>query len=154
MILLLSLLSMLSWANATATVTKTESAPVMPETPLMFFLSDLVPTSVSNYPTNLSTVRRHYFQFRNNDGSHYFVYEEDSGFAPIREVTELKRAMENWNSSCSVDLDCKEKPFCTGRCRNMYYQLSNRAGEGKDRCKIVSFTCTRSGELSPASQGR
>ncbi len=128
-------------------------APIPALDEVSYELSELRPVSLSAYPTEISSVRRYYLQFRNNDGSHFLVYEEDSVRPPVESMHEMKNSMQAWKASCSVDVRCKGKALCTGKCSNMYYQISNMgaAGGAADKCRLVSFTCFQSGDKKEAA---
>jgi hypothetical protein len=92
-----------------------------------YHLAELRPVSVSAYPTGIPTLTRNYLHFRNRDGNHYLVFEEESEGAPRGEVAGLQRSMANPNAECDVELSCRKKAICTGKCSNMYYQISSAA---------------------------
>jgi hypothetical protein len=57
--------------------------------------------------------------------------------------------MDRSGGGCSLQVDCRSKAFCTGKCNHMYYQVSNIsiAGSDSDRCNLVSFTCMKGREV-------
>jgi hypothetical protein len=118
--------------------------------PTVYHLSDLRPVGTSTYPTPSPSVRRGYLRFHNKDGGHYLVVEESDEVAPIKVIGDLRQAMSQAGVVCDLDLQCKRKAFCTGKCSNMYYQISNVGtipGE-TDRCQLQSFTCEQGREPS------
>ncbi|MGZ3737947.1 MAG: hypothetical protein ACXVB9_01150, partial [Bdellovibrionota bacterium] len=122
--------------------------PTPPQETHLYHLSDLRPVSVSTYPTGVSSVLRDYLHFRNKDGNHYLVVEEDALGTPLKEVAGLQRSMGNQGASCDLDISCGRKAFCTGKCANMYYQISNAqsAKAQEERCRLISFTCEQGRE--------
>ena len=127
--------------------------PVTASTALAYHLSDLQAVSMSTYPGGAPTLLRHYLHFRNADGNHYLVYEEEAGAAGLKEVAALRQSMQGGGVSCALELDCRKKAFCTGKCANMYYQISNvpSATGDSDRCRLVSHTCIQASGREPAA---
>lgn len=101
-------------------------------------LKNLKGVSVSHFSAPAG--RRQYFRFQNELGLHTIVYEESSAVAALKELDSLERAM--WAGDCAISLECSAKAFCTGDCRNMYYETAN-ADPSKNKCKVKSFSCGR-----------
>lgn len=108
-----------------------------------YHLSSLRSVSLATYPSGVSSITRKYLHFRNKDGNHYLVVEEDANESPVKEVEELRKAIAVPGVTCDIDIGCQKKAFCTGKCMNMYYQLSNGASPvlDGDRCRMLSFFC-------------
>ena len=87
-------------------------------------------------------MRRFYIQFKNPDGYHFIVYEEDSVRPPLELIHDLKASTQAWKASCSMELRCNGKALCTGKCANMYYQMSNMGEDGgtASKCRLHSFS--------------
>lgn len=108
-----------AWAESPAT------KPLPTST--VYHFTDLQPMSTSLYPTSTPNVLRYYFQLRNQRGSHFIVYEEDSNTATVKEYQALHDAARIGNPTCTIDLTCSFKPFWTNECKSIYYQISNVA---------------------------
>lgn len=94
---------------------------------------------------NTSYSQRHFLRFRNEQGVHTIIYEESPNEAPLKDVGHLLSAMKL--GTCTIELECKTKAFCTGGdCRSMYYEMTNAPLDLKfaprDRCKLRSYSCS------------
>lgn len=112
---------------------------------IIYELRDLVPAGITQYSSASETVFRQYLEFRNGQGTHNIIYEEVSGPAPLRNIAALREIARAWDSSCAIDIECSSKAFCTGECRNMYYETSNAPGDNispdRNKCKVTYFSC-------------
>jgi hypothetical protein len=120
---------------------------------IKYELRDLRPQGMSQYSLP-GTSFRHYLRFQNELGMHYFLYEDSVTHPPLREIAMLHSALAVTEFKCAADIVCQAKAFCTGDCRDMYYEFSNLstpAGAGENRCRIQAFSCDRSGQRVPSS---
>lgn len=109
-------------------------------------LLGLKPAGVSQYNAPLLAFRQ-YLHFWNDEGSHFFIYEESPNLPPLKDLVNLREAMGASGVTCEVTVSCTPKAFCTGDCRNMYYEFSNSPASatspGSSSCQLKSFTCER-----------
>lgn len=114
----------------------------------IYELRDLHAQGISFYGS--TPVNRKYMEFTNADGRHHIVYEESPAFASLSELLSLQQAMGSLNAVCAIDISCSQKAFCTGDCKQMYYEVSNLPNEqipaDHNRCKIQSFSCEKAKE--------
>lgn len=112
--------------------------------PVKYFLRNLKASGISQYALTEKAGLRLYLHFHNEQGHHYIVYEEATAAPQQREVNNLRQAMANPHQPFSLDIECAAKAFCTGECRNMYYEMSNQPGEyattEQNRCEVKAFT--------------
>lgn len=117
-------------------------------TSVHYELHNLRPKSISQYDAADPGILRQYLHFENEQGNHTFIYDELGSVTPMREILNLRQIIGSWDSVCSVDLDCTAKAFCTGDCKNMYYELTNApanpAASEKNRCQIHYLSCEKS----------
>lgn len=120
-----------------------------------YSLLDLEPVSYSYYPTRDPDSFRTYFQLKNETGNHYFIYEETKKLAPDKMMAMLRTEWANPGVRCSAKLSCKGRPFCTGKCKKMYYPIANfndpNIDYPKDLCTISFFTCQKITEAKPTA---
>lgn len=110
----------------------------------IYVLKNLKPINISQF--NNANGTRHHLRFQNEQGSHSLIFSglEASAKQP------LLHAISGWNSYCTLEIECAAKAFCTGDCKNMYYELADdAAGNAEKKCKLRSYTCGPS--LSEAS---
>lgn len=124
-------------------------APAAPaSTAIVYEIRELTPSGVTQY-SNESAIRQ-YFEFRNGQGTHNIIYEEVAANPPLRNITALRELAKAWDSTCAVDIECSSKAFCTGECRNMYYETSNAAGDAlspdRNKCKVTYISCEPKGQ--------
>ncbi len=111
-----------------------------------YSLKDLRFMKVSKY-AGLANGKREYFQLKNSLGTHYLIYEESPAHAPLAPLQVL-RAKAPGAALCKVKLQCSTNAFCTGTCKNFYYELSNGpadpARREHSRCAIQELDCADS----------
>lgn len=137
---------------------------------ILLFLAACLPLSAHALTYNLSGLRydsssqrqtaagfRHYIKFQSAQANHVLIYDEENAHPPSRDIAALRQVMIAADAECSLNLTCTAKAFCTGDCRNMYYELSN-AGEvvinaaqpaAVNRCMLTSFSCARKAKGNP-----
>jgi hypothetical protein len=102
---------------------------------------------ISQYSAKDRAALREYFHFANELGSHRFIYEEAELKPPLQGIAGMRGVMGNSQMLCSVDLECKTKAFCTGRCQNMYYELSNFPDDpalvDRNSCRVLTLKCNK-----------
>ncbi len=112
---------------------------------IIYELRDLTPVGITQYSSSSEAVLRQYLEFRNSQGTHNVIYEEVSGAPPLRNIGALRELARAWNSNCGIDIECRSKAFCTGECRNMYYETSNAPGDSltpdRNKCRVTYFSC-------------
>ena len=112
-----------------------------------YSLDNLKPVSLAQYNVTDRPGLRQFFQFQNEEGMHFIVYEEVKGIAGSRELDGIRVYMSQWDSACNLELVCKTKAFCTGDCRNMYYEMTNSPNDTvfpeRNNCTLESFTCEK-----------
>ncbi len=140
--MLFILLSTLAWADI----------PTAPSTPTAVYdLKGLKPTSASVH--NTAAYRKRHLRFKNDQGSHIFVFEETKYETPSELF--FFQTMNNWNSICSVELECSAKAFCTEDCRTMYYPVASTPPESPlppSKCRVRNLTCSPAPMPTPAPQ--
>lgn len=89
--------------------------------------------------------RRELLQFTNEQGKQSILYEELSSQPTVKEITRLAPFLASSRHTCSIDLECKAKAFCTDNCRSLYYELSNSPADpalaDKSNCVLRAFSC-------------
>lgn len=114
-----------------------------------YSLTGLRPEGISQYAVPERSAQREYLHFINELGSHRFIYEESGLKPPLAGMAGMRGAMGNSEMVCTADLDCKAQAFCTGRCQNMYYELSNTPDDpalaGRNHCTVLAFKCRKGG---------
>jgi hypothetical protein len=127
-------------------------APQPVASPVFYQLREMKPTGFTHH-SSAGDLARYYFEFQNGQGRHVLLYEETASARPPRVLSALRQAASNWDSGCSIDVECSAKAFCTGDCRDMYYELAGAQGEAaapdRNRCKIQFLSCK--GQLAAAS---
>lgn len=108
-------------------------------------IRELTPAGITQYSSGADSVLRQYLEFRNNQGTHYVIYEEGAGAPPLRNIAAIREMARAADSTCAIDIECSSKAFCTGDCRNMYYETSNLPGDAlapdRNKCKVTYFSC-------------
>lgn len=114
-----------------------------------YSLTGLRPQGISQYAVPERSAQREYLHFTNELGSHRFIYEESSAKPPLAGIAGMRSAMGNSEMVCTADLDCRIQAFCTGRCQNMYYELSNTPEDPtlatRNHCNVLAFKCKKGG---------
>lgn len=110
--------------------------------PHVYELKNLRAATSSLYNTAQS--QRHFLRFQNEQGTHTVIYDESAASPPLKEIAHLLVAMKH--STCTLELECKVKAFCTGAdCRNMYYEMTNAPQDlqfaPRDKCRLKSYSC-------------
>ena len=112
---------------------------------ISYELRNLRPQSFSQYYLVGMFSLRQYLKFQNESGSHQFLYEESSVYSALPEIHDMQQAISIADYSCSVDVDCDAKAFCTNGCKDMYYELSNLpsalAVADVNHCRVTYFAC-------------
>jgi len=137
--ILLSILLALSACGGTATEPEGARAH--------YTLHDLHPLGISHYGVPSRTATREYIHFHNEQGSHYLIYEELLSATPLAAVQHFRQVMGSWDMVCQLELDCRQPAFCTGGCRNHYYEVSNTPADpalaDRNQCALSSYRCER-----------
>lgn len=106
-------------------------------------LRNLKPVGMSGQ--NNGDRRRELLQFTNEQGKQNILYEEATAHPTLKEIVRLAPFLASATHTCSVDLECKAKAFCTDNCRSLYYELSNNPSDpalaDKSNCVLQAFTC-------------
>lgn len=101
----------------------------------------------TKYPVPARSATREYFLFVNEAGNHRFIYEESPGAESLPGIAGLRNVMGNKELVCKIELVCKKAAFCTGGCKNMYYESSNTpldpTLQGRNHCTISTFKCDK-----------
>lgn len=122
------------------------AALAAPAQTITYELRDLKPSGITQFSPS-SDIVRHLLEFRNEQGSHHIIYEELASAPPLRTVASLRELASSFGSSCSIDVECTSKAFCTGDCRNMYYETANAAGDtyapDRNKCRVQYFSCEK-----------
>lgn len=131
---------------ASQALADTPAAPPASATaPTTYELRDLKPDGLMQPASAVSSGVRQYFQFQGEQGMHHVIYEEMPMAPALPIASTLRQYSSAHNSRCSLDIECAGKAFCTGDCKQMFYEISNVAGDAAspDRatCKITSFSC-------------
>jgi hypothetical protein len=112
-----------------------------------YSITGMRPESVSQYSVQGREAQREYLHFQNELGNHRFIYEEASASPPLSGINNLRQVMGNPEMVCQVDLNCKTPAFCSGNCRNMYYEMSNTPGDpsvqNRNHCTVTTFKCKK-----------
>ena len=91
----------------------------------------------------ISTLRQ-YMKFENADGIHTIVYDEIVTVPVLKTLNDLRQAMSSKDSLFSLEIECANQAFCTGGCKNMYYEFTNGSNEsslsGHNRCVVRNFS--------------
>ncbi|HEY8279977.1 MAG TPA: hypothetical protein VIH99_10150, partial [Bdellovibrionota bacterium] len=126
------------------------SAPAAAGTPLVYELRDLRPAGIIQY-AGVGDVVRQYFQFHDAQSSHSVIYEEAPTAPAARGIMSLRQASTSYDSQCSLDIECSSKAFCTGDCKQMFYEVSNAPGDSlspdRNKCKVLFFSCEKAGSV-------
>lgn len=86
--------------------------------------------------------QRHFFQFQNEQGSHYFVVEESPNINSSFELGVIRPLVTQDRMMCKMDIDCKQKAFCTNDCKSLYYEIvSISENAKKSNCTINAVSC-------------
>jgi|GEM_PF-5651544 len=144
------LLSAPSHAEPESTpATAAPPAPAANPQAIVYELRNLKPAGITQYSTSSDSILRQYFEFKNEQGSHNIIYEELSGNPPLRTVTSLREISRDFESNCAIDIECSTKAFCTGDCKNMYYEVANAPGDTyapeRNKCRVQYFSCEKAG---------
>jgi len=108
------------------TDSQSNSASDLVEKPMIKYeLKNLISKQSSFYVFKKDDKIRHYYKFKNQDGMHYIIYEENTTLASLKEINYLRQFLLKPNQSLKLKIECKQKAFCTGTCANKYYQISN-----------------------------
>lgn len=135
MLLILFLQTLTAWAA--------DPAPLPAKQ--IYSLSGLRPGGFSQYNLTEAPGIRQYLRFQGSASMHYLIYEEQEGSAPRKDISNLRQAMNSGEqTSCDLELECDTKAFCTGDCRNFYYELRNVPKAGRNQCVLRSFDCAPS----------
>jgi len=97
----------------------------------VYVLKNLRPINISHF----SSPQRLHLRFENEQGNHSLIFPE----SPEKQSSNLLQAIAGWQSICTLEIECAAKAFCTGDCKNMYYEITNPLTEKK--CNLRSFTC-------------
>lgn len=102
---------------------------------------------VSRY-SSTANGKREYFQLKNAKGTHYFIYDETAGQAPIAAFQGVREKMGKAGAVCQATLSCRQNAFCTGTCKTFYYEISNGPVDKSRRhhggCSVQALTCAES----------
>jgi len=113
-----------------------------------YSITGMHPEGISQYAVPQRNAQREYLSFQNELGSHRFIYEETAGTPSLGGINSIRQVMGSTGMECRVDLECKTPAFCTGTCRNMYYEMSNTphdpAVQDRNHCAVVTFRCKKS----------
>lgn len=100
---------------------------------------------ISQYGVPQRNAQREFIRFKNDFGQHYFIYEESPRSPPLSGVSNLRSVMGNPQMVCEVEVSCQKAAFCTGICRNMYYEMSNTPSDptlaNRNQCTVTAFKC-------------
>ncbi len=122
-----------------------------------YSITGMRPAGISMYGVPSRNANREYLHFQNEVGGHRFIYEEIPGTPALASMASLRQVMGSAEMVCQIDLDCRTKAFCTGKCRNMYYEMSNTpddpAMKDRNHCSVTAFKCQK-GAGGVASGGR
>jgi hypothetical protein len=123
------------------------SALAADATPVHYSLKGLRPHGISQYAVRARTAQREYIHFENEQGNHYLIYEEAPGSPPTQAMKTFRAVMGSWDMVCSLELDCKQPAFCTGSCKNLYYETSNTPEDlgllDRNHCSLSSYHCEK-----------
>ena len=118
----------------------TQAAPLPA---VKYNLRNLRPVGLSGQ--NYGERRRELLQFTNEQGKQNLLYEELTSQPSVKEITRLAPFLASSRHTCSIDLECKAKAFCTDNCRSLYYELSNSPADpalaDKSNCVLRAFSC-------------
>ena len=144
----LAAILLLSLAAVTARSDNPPSAPpaaTAAPAAIVYEIRELTPAGITQYASASDSVLRQYLEFKNGQGTHNIIYEEVTAAPPLRNVAALRELARAWNSTCAIDIECSSKAFCTGECRNMYYETSNAPGDNlspdRAKCRVTYFSC-------------
>jgi len=104
-----------------------------------YLLKNLKPLNISYFSN--ATNNRHHLRFQNEQGSHSLIF---TGTEPGKALSSLLHAVSGWNSACTIEIDCAARAFCTGDCKNMYYEMANDSldiSSAAQKCTLRSYTC-------------
>jgi hypothetical protein len=97
---------------------------------------------------------RELLQFTNEQGKQNILYEEATTLPTLKEINRLAPFMASSVHTCSIDLECKTKAFCTDNCRSLFYEVTNNPTDPslaeKSNCVLRAFTCLTEGQASRA----
>lgn len=100
------------------------------------------------------TRNRELLQFTNEQGKQNILYEEATTVPTLKEINRLAPFMASSVHTCSIDLECKAKAFCTDNCRSLFYEVTNNPADAsladKSNCVLRAFTCLTEGQASRA----
>ena len=112
-----------------------------------YSLQGLKPLGISQYSVPSRSAQREYIHFQNEQGNHYVIYEEAAGAPPVQAIKHFREVMGRWDMVCSLDMDCKAPAFCTGTCKNLYYETSNTPEDlellDRNHCTLISYRCEK-----------
>jgi hypothetical protein len=94
---------------------------------------------------------RQFLKWQNHQGTHVFIVDEETSQPALKDFASLRAAMAMSESGCTIEVSCAAKAFCTGSCRNMYYEFTNapaaatagQAADARNRCVLSGFDCTK-----------
>ena len=114
-----------------------------------YSLTNLRPVDVREFESNGLGVDHEYLLFRNERGTHYFIYEDLRSAPTLPELRAVRESMKNKDQTCQIELLCTLNAFCTGTCKNFYYELNNVGPDPsrprQNHCMLQTFTCTSGG---------
>lgn len=136
----------------TQPATQPAAAQQVPAIGVKYNLRNLKPVGLSEQYQG--TRNRELLQFTNEQGKQNILYEEATSLPPLKEINRLAPFMASSVHTCSIDLDCKAKAFCTDNCRSLFYEVSNNPTDPalaeKSNCVLRAFTCLTEGQASRA----
>jgi hypothetical protein len=112
-----------------------------------YVLKNLSPLGLNRYILSRNGETREYFRLRNAKGVHHLIYEENPAMAPVPELKQLRDKMTKSKAACDIELHCVTNAFCTGTCKNLYYEIKNTPPDPKNisrhnHCKVHALQCT------------
>lgn len=135
------------------------AAPAASAPKVIYNLRNLKPVGLSEITEGGRS--RELLQFKNEQGKQNLLYEEVSNLAALKQINRLAPFMASTVHTCSIDLECREKAFCTDNCRSLFYELTNlpantpatAANSDKNNCEMRGFTCVieQDGPRAPAA---
>ncbi|MGZ6338688.1 MAG: hypothetical protein ACXWSL_22185, partial [Bdellovibrionota bacterium] len=112
-----------------------------------YILTGLKPLGISQYTVATRSAQREYIHFQNSQGNQYLIYEESPGAPPVAAMKHFREVMGRWEMECRIDMECKMPAFCTGNCKNIYYESSNTPEDlgmlDRNNCTLLSYRCEK-----------
>lgn len=113
------------------------------DTKVTYSLTGLKPQGLSQYSAVEVGGSRQYLRYQGDKAMHYLIYEEVDGLPPRKDIANLRQASQSGAVvTCDLEIVCETKAFCTGDCKNMYYEFTNgNPAPGRNHCTLQSFDC-------------